>query len=378
MPSELSAFLFRLREFITNSDEGVDPAIQGSPADPFAVLALDLFRLQYYLNPPYQALCHARGLKAEAIRDWRDIPAVSTAAFKEFEFSCLPEDDRVGYFESSGTTRLARSRSVHSGESLQLYEASLIPWFQRHVVPETFRASQTSPPAWSFLSLTPTRTEAPHSSLVHMLDMVSRQEWFTESLFMGQRAQEGAWILILDRTQAELRAAIRKQVPVVLAGTAFNFVHLLDALQAENVNRRLPPGSRIMETGGYKGRSRELSRQALHVELTRTLGVRPENIITEYGMTELGSQAYDQVAGEAPTKRRLRFPPWARASVVSPETGLEVAEGEAGLVRILDLANAFSVLAVETEDLALRRGDGLELIGRSLESEPRGCSLMAV
>jgi len=74
----------------------------------------------------------------------------------------------------------------------------------------------------------------------------------------------------------------------------------------------------------------------------------------------------------------LRFPPWARVSVISPETGVEVADGETGLVRIVDLANAFSVAAVETEDLAVSRGDGIELLGRSERAEPRGCSLMAV
>ena len=71
------------------------------------------------------------------------------------------------------------------------------------------------------------------------------------------------------------------------------------------------------------------------------------------------------------------FPPWARAQIISPETGDEVAEGETGLVRIFDLANIFSVLAVQTEDLGIRRDAGFELIGRDQQAEPRGCSLMA-
>jgi hypothetical protein len=112
------------------------------------------------------------------------------------------------------------------------------------------------------------------------------------------------------------------------------------------------------------------------------LGVPASNIICEYGMSELSSQAYlgsgvsDLGAGK--DSRAFRFPPWARAQVVSPETGREVADGEAGLIRVFDLANVFSVMAIQTEDLAVRRGDGFELIGRAKLAEPRGCSLMAM
>jgi hypothetical protein len=74
--------------------------------------------------------------------------------------------------------------------------------------------------------------------------------------------------------------------------------------------------------------------------------------------------------------RKFRFPPWVRTQIVSPETGCEVVEGEAGLLRVFDLANVFSVIAIQTEDLAIRRGNGFELLGRSDSVEPRGCSLM--
>ena len=74
--------------------------------------------------------------------------------------------------------------------------------------------------------------------------------------------------------------------------------------------------------------------------------------------------------------RQFRFPPWARVQIISPETGREVAEGETGLIRVFDLANVFSVAAIQTEDLGIRRGDGFELVGRAQLAEPRGCSLM--
>ncbi len=135
-----------------------------------------------------------------------------------------------------------------------------------------------------------------------------------------------------------------------------------------------------METGGYKGRSRVLEKEALHRLISDHLGLAPAHIICEYGMSELSSQAYDSAPGPSRITphalRRFRFPPWARVQIISPETGLEVGEGETGLIRVLDLANVYSVMATQTEDLGIRRGDGFTLVGRAALAEPRGCSLM--
>jgi hypothetical protein len=95
-------------------------------------------------------------------------------------------------------------------------------------------------------------------------------------------------------------------------------------------------------------------------------------------MSELGSQAYDGVASRIThhASRAFHFPSWARVQIVSPETGREVADGETGRIRVFDLANVFSVMAAQTEDLGVQRGDGFELVGRAQFAEPRGCSLM--
>ena len=136
-----------------------------------------------------------------------------------------------------------------------------------------------------------------------------------------------------------------------------------------------------METGGYKNRSRAMPKAELHALITQRLGLGRENIICEYGMSELSSQAYDSEIHPSSSTlhpRVFHFPPWARAQIISPETGREVADGETGLIRIFDLANVFSVAAIQTEDLGIRRGEGFELIGRAQLAEPRGCSLNSV
>jgi hypothetical protein len=143
-----------------------------------------------------------------------------------------------------------------------------------------------------------------------------------------------------------------------------------------------------METGGYKGRARQFPKAELHSLITRHLSIPASHIVSEYGMSELSSQAYDHaVCADASMlrpshpstlQRAFHFPPWARARVVSPETGVEVADGETGLIQVYDLANLRSVMAVQTEDLGTRREDGFELVGRATPTEPRGCSLMQI
>jgi hypothetical protein len=235
----------------------------------------------------------------------------------------------------------------------------------------------------SAIILTPPARQAPRSSLVHMFEIVRRNLDWPESTFVGEIAEYGSWTLHRDETLETLSDAARQDQPAILLGTAFSFVHLLDLLAEQNLRFELPAGSRVMETGGYKGRSRSVPKLELHSLITERLGIPASHIVSEYGMSELSSQAYDyevrgvrcQVSGE---DRIFRFPPWARARVISPETNREVAEGETGLLQVFDLANVFSVMAIQTEDLAIRRGDGFELIGRAPAAEPRGCSLASL
>ncbi|HSY44141.1 MAG TPA: hypothetical protein VK811_09525 [Candidatus Acidoferrum sp.] len=243
---------------------------------------------------------------------------------------------------------------------MKLYETSLWTWFEANVLALGAK--------YDLLVLTPPPVQVPHSSLIHMFEMVRQGISAPESVFMGKPDANGAWVLDFGATFAALNTHSK---PKLILGTAFSFVHLLDHLTEKGLRFQLPHGSRIMETGGYKNRSRTMPKSELHSLITRHLGISRKNIICEYGMSELSSQAYD-----TNPERSFRFPPWARAQIISPETGREVADGETGLIRIFDLANVFSVAAIQTEDLGIRRKDGFELIGRAALAEARGCSLM--
>ena len=402
MMSDLSIFAARLREFVSlGADElgfgNTDHTAECTAHDDaeFNGMALVLFALQFAHNPAYRELCEARKIFPDAVAHWTQIPAVPTSAFKELELTCLPSAERIGVFYSSGTTEQRPSRHFHSAESLAVYEASLWPWFRAHLLgnlrftiddlrlngrqSET-REKSTISNRQSAIILTPPPRQVPHSSLVHMFEIVRRNLNGPESAFVGEISEDRSWTLDRGETLKKLRDAAHQDQPAILLGTAFSFVHLSDLLAEQNLRFELPPGSRLMETGGYKGRSRSVPKPELHSLITERLGIPATRIVSEYGMSELSSQAYDyevrgvrcQVSGE---DRIFRFPPWARTRIVSPESGGEVAEGETGLLQVFDLANVFSVMAIQTEDLAIHRGSGFELIGRAPAAEPRGCSL---
>jgi hypothetical protein len=301
------------------------------------------------------------------------------------ELTSIPEGKRTTTFRSSGTTFQAPGRHFHTAESLALYEASLWHWFRPNVLGDI----QSERQDFHLLILTPPPDQAINSSLVHMFATVRQQLAAPKSSFLGKTGLDGLWTLDFEAAIAALNSALAARHPTLLLGTAFSFVHLLDYLNEKNLKFNLPAGSRVMETGGYKNRSRLMPKNELHALISEKLGVPAEDIICEYGMSELSSQAYAVTRGKWQATRNcgtsfhtplvtchFQFPPWARAQIVSPENGREVADGQTGMIRVFDLANVFSVAAIQTGDLGVRRGDGFELIGRAPQAESRGCSFL--
>src|ERR1041384_4345967 len=175
----------RVAGFIaTASDSDADSDLE------FQQLALDLFALQFEHVPPFHGLCEAQNILPGIIKDWRDIPAVPTAAFKEFEISSLPSAERTRVFHSSGTISQKPSRHFHGADSLRIYEASLLTWFRRNFpadsVAESNRDLSRSGARLQFAFLTPPASAAPHSSLVYMFDTIAREGGGRDAFFAGQ------------------------------------------------------------------------------------------------------------------------------------------------------------------------------------------------
>jgi len=379
-PITLEQFATLCREFIHFCTSQPKHQSNSNHLEPvFDRLAVSLFRLQFNHNAAYRRLCESRNVTANRVAHWSEIPSAPTSSFKLMDMSSLPPEERTSVFQSSGTTEQQPSRHYHNARSLALYQTSLLPWFGRYLRPESeiLSTGKLSPPA--LLSLTPPPVEVPHSSLAHMFAVIERSMKWSDTIFVGELNKSGGWALNIDKAIAYLQPLITLKRTAVILGTAFSFVHLLDCLAELGLQFQLPPGSRVMETGGYKGRSRALTRQELHGLINARLGIPSENIVCEYGMTELSSQAYATAAVQHPAtaERHFHFPPWTRVQIISAETGGEVTDGETGLIRVFDLANVYSVLAIQTEDLGVRRENGFELLGRAQATEPRGCSLAA-
>jgi hypothetical protein len=338
----------------------------------FERLALALFRFQYAPCEPYARYARAVDKTPDCVSRACEIPAVPTGAFKEFDLRCFAASETRQTFRTSGTATEHRGK-LHL-DTLTLYEASLLASL-RHCFLTDLAGSR---PTLRFLA--PSLDEAPDSSLSYMFEALRIAEGSPES---GFDLREGR----LDEAalaRAVLRAQKRNE-PLVLAGTSFAFVHLLDTRAGRpggaGTSWWLPPGSRIMETGGFKGRSREVPREELRAGLARRFSIPRASVINQYGMTELGSQFYDSTLLDPKGPRRKLVPPWTRVRFVDPESGREVQAGEVGMVRIQDLANTGSIAALETADLGRAVLDdageviGFDILGRATGAEARGCSI---
>lgn len=332
----------------------------------FEQLALELFAFQFEHCEPYRRFCSGRERTPSKLTSWNEIPAVPSGAFKELALRSFDAGRTCKTFRTSGTS--AQRRGELHLDTLRLYEASLLWSFRRFVLPDL-----VAPGARMRMRvLAPSPEEAPESSLSHMFGRALEEFGAPGS---GFDVVEGT-LRSADLSRAAARAA-GSGTPLVLCGTAFAFVHWLDALEAGGRTLRLPPGSRVMETGGFKGRSREVSRDALHAALEAGLGIPRSRVVNQYGMTELGSQFYDSVLFDPAGARRKLAPPWARVQIVDPLRDEPVARGQVGAIRIFDLANSGSVLAIQTADVGRRLEQGFEVLGREPGAEARGCSIAA-
>ena len=311
----------------------------------FDALALDVHAFQRRWNAPFGKFCATR----PEPKSWREIPAVPQSAFKRHRLSVAPSDAITKTFRTSGTT--GEGFGEHHFVNTRLYEAALIAGWQRLALPHE---------TWPMI-LAPRPQDAPHSSLSHMFGTLA-----SDGLFL----LEADGSLDIERFMAAARTCFDAKRPIALLGTALAFLNVFDRLGNLRPPRRAK--SFAMETGGYKGSGRDIPKAALYAHFGECLDLAKDAVLNEYGMTELSSQFYTRGLGAV-----HEGGPWIRALVIDPETGREVAIGGMGVLRIFDLANLGSVLAIETQDLAIRRERGFELIGRDPGAIPRGCSRSA-
>jgi len=303
---------------------------------------LELFRFQYEENPVYRRWCQLTGADPAAVKTPASIPALPISFFKTHPVTTTrfsPEQ----VFESSGTTGSQTSR--HLVKDTEIYRESFLTAFTRVYGP---------PEKWCVLGLLPSYLERKGSSLVYMVDELVRR---------SGHPQSGFYLDEHEKLCDTLQQLEKQEQPTLLIGVSFA---LLDFAAAFPQQLR---HTIVMETGGMKGRRKELTRQELHALLQQGLGVK--QVHSEYGMTELLSQAYSQGEG------RFVCPPWMRVLVRDEEDPLQVRATGRGLLSVIDLANCYSCAFIATEDVGTVYEDGsFEVWGRLDNSDIRGCTML--
>ncbi|HKK92739.1 MAG TPA: hypothetical protein VJ925_04860 [Longimicrobiales bacterium] len=367
LPPDLIADLVRLADAIP-ADAEWDEAHAAMPIEDaaFDELARRVFSHQFAANPTYRRFCEGRGVSPGEWPGWEHVPAVPTRGFKDLDLISGPSDAVERTFRTSGTSAGRGRRGTHHVLSVDLYRRLSLPWFRANLLPDFEPGDRIR-----ILSLVPRAGALPDSSLSAMVEFVLEACGAEGSRSVVDPASGIDGAAVTDW----LRAAEVDREPVLVLGTAFAFVHLIDHLVDRELRLFLPPGSRAMETGGFKGRSREVPRDELYRGIADRTGIPTDRIVNEYGMTELLSQFYEPILRAPGTSRRHVPPPWMRTRILDPDTLDPVAPGESGLLQHFDLGNLGSVSAVLTDDLGRASGDGFVVLGRVPGSEPRGCSL---
>lgn len=325
----------------------------------FNALALKLFAWQFEHNQPFAKFARARGKTPRTVKHWAEIPAVPINAFKTLDLTCCPPEEAAAVFMTSGTTMGGlRGKSYHA--TLTVYDASM----RRNFAERFMRGADNMAMGILF----PTPAMMPNSSLAHYLDLAVRT--FGKP---GSGHLIGAEGIDLPRLIADLERAEATSEPYALLGASFSLVHAMDALAAQGRTFRLPPGSRILDTGGFKGQSRELELDEFYDSLAATFGVPRSECINMYGMTELSTQFYDNGNAACPSVKS--GPHWTRTRVVNPLTGVAVPKGETGVLAHTDLAHCNIVTTILTEDAGVEVDDGFLLLGRVAGAEAQGCSM---
>jgi Acyl-protein synthetase, LuxE len=324
--------------------QGWDVKIFAEGNLPFNRLALELFGFQYENNTVYRDYANYLDITPDKVQSLTEIPFLPVRFFKSHEVKTTTFEPAL-IFESSGTT--ATINSCHYVKEPALYEKSFLT---------AFRQFYGEIKGWCVLGLLPSYLERENSSLVYMVKKLIKESGHTQSGFFLHDYQE------LNNVIAESEA--NKQKTLVIGVT----YALLDFAE------KFPPplsSTIIMETGGMKGRREELIREEVHEKLKNAFGLK--TIHSEYGMTELLSQAYSKGDGI------FECPPWMKVLVRDEEDPFLIKEEGKGAVNIVDLANIYSCAFIATDDAGKINADGcFEILGRMDGSDLRGCSLLTV
>ncbi|HDZ05167.1 hypothetical protein LCGC14_0082320 [marine sediment metagenome] len=311
----------------------------------FLIQALRIFKFQYINNSVYHAFCTYLNVQPDNVQTLEQIPFLPIEFFKSKDVLSTTDQPEIT-FTSSGTTGSATSK--HFVTDLSIYEQSYLKAFNH------FYGDISD---YCVLALLPSYLERTGSSLIYMADdLIKKSEHLESGFFLNEYEQLHQLLLELQKTDTK----------ILIIGVSFALLEFTEQYQMSLKN------TIIMETGGMKGRRKEIVRQELHQLLSNGFGV--QQIHSEYGMTELLSQAYSKGNGV------FDCPNWMKILVRDTEDPLTyLSTGKSGGINVIDLANINSCSFIATQDLGkINQDDTFEIIGRFDNSDIRGCNLMVL
>jgi hypothetical protein len=331
--------------FIFAAMINTDAIFSISSENEFNTLALEVFKFQFENNPVYRSFCDLLYKHPSDVKTVEEIPFLPIQFFKSHNvISSQSQIEET--FSSSGTTGAITSK--HYVTNVSIYEQSFRKGFQH------FYGNIED---YTILALLPNYLERKGSSLIYMVDDMIKQ---------SQQPDSGFYLNNLDTLKTKLCALASEEKKVLLIGVSFALLDLVE-LHQFSLNNTI-----VMETGGMKGRRKEMVREELHAVLKSGFGV--SKIHSEYGMTELLSQAYSLGDG------LFKCPNWMRILTRDPEDALTIQKiNKTGGINVIDLANVNSCSFIATQDLGRVYNNGaFEIIGRFDASDIRGCNLMVL
>lgn len=314
-------------------------------SDEFETLALQLFQFQSQANPIYKKYLEARNINTDSVKSLDQIPFLPIRFFKDHKVVSGNTTDYTDFFSSSGTTGMITSRHYIWSEQ----------WYLTHAQ-QIFESIYGPLSNFHVLALLPAYLERKGSSLVSMADHFIRK---------SKSAHSGFYLYNQDDLIEKMEMLTSDGRKVLLLGVTFALLDLAESRKKFNA----PPNLIVMETGGMKGRRKEMIREEVHDILKPFFGV--DVIHSEYGMTELMSQAYSKDQG------KYILPISMRVMLRDVNDPLSISQRSQGGINIIDLANFHSCAFIETQDLGRFHENGmLEVLGRFDNSEIRGCNLL--
>jgi hypothetical protein len=340
----------------------------GESSRSFQDLALEIAAFQRDFSAGFARLLNARGATLDSVEN---IPGVPCDAFRLARVAVHPEAEDCLRFATSGTT--SGARGTHVMRTALTYRALALSFGRQALL------SDNGAHARRVVALAPRLDDPPTSSLGYMMAMfmvdfaqqddTKAQHWLIDENGVNMAG-------LIDAGQRALQAG----EPLVVLATSFALVSLLDALNGATL--LVPASTVVMQTGGFKGKTREIAPEELRSRVARCFGISELQVVSEYGMTELTSQLYEATlpgsalqAAHHGAPGVYSEPPWLRVIPVDPATLEAVAPGEVGIARIVDLGNIDSAVAIQTQDRVRRVAGGIELLGRAPGATARGCSL---